>query len=126
MRNAVGLLNKEKAVRFVETMTRSNSIKRKTRYLFMNNEEFVAWHMFYWQMSEDRAKGKWKSDLAKPNAYTEKDDEGELVLAVKKPTEISATDKPQSNKTMAIKESEGMSRSEADKNICQTSDASHP
>ena len=77
---------------FVETLTRSSSVKRVTSYLLLSLPEYIAWQKFHFNLSREDAEDKWFAALNRKDAHVEENDDGELVLATRKPTEIAMTD----------------------------------
>ena len=77
---------------FAETLTRSSSVKRVTSYLLLSQPEYIAWQKFHFGMSKEDAEDKWFASLNRKDAHVEENDEGELVLATRKPTELAMED----------------------------------
>ena len=86
-------------VTFVSTLTRSTNLKRKSRYLLLPRDQFIAWHCFHLRLSEEKASRLWKDKLNDPKAHIEEED-GETCIAVKQPTEISSADKIERSKAI--------------------------
>jgi hypothetical protein len=84
---------REKAKHFVIEFSRSTAISRKSGYLLLTLNQYTVFMEHTEGMSKRQAKRSWQLALDKSNAYTEEDEDGELVLAVKKPTEINLEDK---------------------------------
>ena len=105
---ACSLVTKEKGKRsrdalnevteYVEKLTRTTTVKRKGAYVLLPEDQFIAWHMFNSRMSERAAMAKWEKDSQ--NVELAEVEDGILVVLVKKPTEVSRSDKLASSKEM--------------------------
>lgn len=89
------------ALNFIELLTRTASAKRKTSHILLPEDQYIAWHMFHCRMTEAASKDKWQRQ-SRDEQLAEYDD-GELCVKVKKPTEISSSDKISSSKVMGTK-----------------------
>ena len=90
------------SIDFVETLTRSSSVKRVTTYLLLSLPEFIAWQKFHFDLSKEDATDKWFVMLNRKDAHVEENDDGELVLATRKPTELAMTDQMSHSKSKQI------------------------
>ena len=78
-------------VNFVELMVSENSVAKKKKVMLLNKLQHIAWHMRL-GMPREEAKKKWKADKDDSDIYKEEED-GKLVIAVRKPTTITHEDK---------------------------------
>jgi hypothetical protein len=86
------LVTRQETMHFVETMIRSTNVKRKTAYLLLPKDQFICWQMFKCRLKEKDAEDKWDEDSTNPSLL-QYDEDDQLCVPVKKPTEISSSDK---------------------------------
>ena len=89
---------RDEAIQFIEVLCRETSAKRKHAYILLDEEQFMAYHIFNFRMSETRAKSSWESALRNDD-LAEKED-GRWCAWVRKPTEVTSTDKISSKKSL--------------------------
>jgi hypothetical protein len=112
--------SREQVVQYIEVLTRTVNVKKKKAFLLLPKDQFIAWHMMNCRLSETDAKAKWEDCAHDPDLVVE-DDDGEVCVKVKKPTEISQSDTLASTKSVTSA-SKTMDKASASKRLSEKPD----
>ena len=78
------------ATEFLVELSRETTRSRKTGVVLLTKRQFIAYKVYRELYTKEKAAKLWASE--KDDAYSEKNERGELVIAVRKPTEINEED----------------------------------
>lgn len=76
---------------FISEMCAETAVSRKSSVLLLGRRQFVAWYVHNELMEREEAEKKWEEDCLAPDVQKEEED-GEVRLAVKMPTEIAGAE----------------------------------